>query len=117
MISQEDMKCAFYLFRLPDVWCPFFAVGLPVRASDLKGPEAAKLRARLRAKGMSVDTVGYLCLQVLPMGWLSAVGIMQIIHRNLLGTRLTSDASLPGQNEVRKTAVMPASKSQRTIST
>ena len=30
VVSQEDMTCAFYFFRLPSAWCPYFAIGLPI---------------------------------------------------------------------------------------
>ena len=37
MVSQEDMTCAFYLFRLPSAWCKYFAVGWPSSLSSLTG--------------------------------------------------------------------------------
>ena len=111
--KPEEITCAFYLFKLPEAWRPYFAVGLSIRPCDLIGPAAAILRAKLNAKGIPEDTPGYLYLHVLHMGWFSAVGIMQAIHRNLLGTRLAGGAHLPEYAEVRKTAVMPTSDSQR----
>ena len=37
LISQEDMTCAFYLFRLPRAWSKYFAVGLKVKLSEVGG--------------------------------------------------------------------------------
>ena len=37
LISQEDMSCAFYLFRLPFEWARYFAVGQRIKFSDLEG--------------------------------------------------------------------------------
>ena len=47
------------------------------------------------------------------MGWLSAVGIMQAVHRRLIGTELPGGAQLTGSTEIRKTAVLPTSEDQR----
>ena len=30
LLSSEDMKCAFYLFRLPDSWLPWLCFSMPV---------------------------------------------------------------------------------------
>ena len=57
---------------------------------------------------------GYLVLQVLPMGWKSAVGIMQAVHRRLLSSHLAGRSRLPTTAEIRKTMPMPTSKDQRT---
>ena len=60
-------------------------------------------------------------MQVLPMGWKSAVGVMQAIHRRLLasslknGRRLPTAAEIQKTAEIRKTAPMPASTDQWTL--
>ena len=107
------MTCAFCLFRLPSQWCPYFGIGLPVKLSDLKGNPEARRRSLTMAKDNDSSETGYLCLQVLPMGWLSAVGIMQAVHRRLLGSQLEHGAGLPENREIRKTAVLPTSEDQR----
>ena len=56
----------------------------------------------------------YLCFRVLPMGWTSAVGVMQAVHRNLMRMEKPLGAGLPGSGEIRKTAVLPTSQDQRT---
>ena len=43
LVSQEDMTCAFYLFKLPKAWCRYFAVGLPVYLEDLEGNSRAQI--------------------------------------------------------------------------
>ena len=114
LISQEDMTCAFYLFRLPKAWCPYFAIGLPVKLDQLTGNAKARATSLRMAKGGDASGLGYLVLQVLPMGWKSAVGIMQAVHRRLMTSDLKNSARLPGFGEVRKTGVMPSSSDQRT---
>ena len=76
LISQEDMTCAFYLFRMPRAWCPYFAVGLPVKLEELTGNAKAREASLRMAGGANTSGIGYPVLQVLPMGWKSAVGIM-----------------------------------------
>ena len=47
LVSQEDMSCAFYLFKLPAAWAKYFAIGKPIRLKDLKG-NAKQREASLR---------------------------------------------------------------------
>ena len=62
-ICQSDMTSAFYLFALPDEWAPFLTFDLSF-TGDLLG------------KGAGSGEY-YLSCRVLPMGWSSAVGVMQ----------------------------------------
>ena len=112
-VSQEDMTCAFYLFALPEKWCPYFAVGHPVRLSDLKGNAKARATSARLSKGSDVDGPGYICLRVLPMGWLSAVGVMQSVHRRILSMPPPQGAGLGTNQEIRKTSVLPTDADQR----
>ena len=114
LLSQEDMPCAFYLFGLPECWCPYFAVGLPIRFADLKGNQEGRTRSRKLSERWGTEGVGYLCIRVLPMGWKSAVGVMQAVHRVLMRMERPLGAGLPQSGEIRKTAVLPTSKDQRT---
>ena len=61
-ISADDLVAAFYLFALPKSWSQLMAFQLPVK---------------WRSLGLDKD-VG---ASVLPMGWSSAVGLMQHAHR------------------------------------
>ena len=115
LISQEDMTCAFYLFRLPRAWCRFFAIGFPIKLADLTGNARARDQSVSMAGGACTSGLGYLVLQVLPMGWKSAVGIMQAVHRRLLASSLAKGSRLPSGEEIRKTAPMPPSEDQRTL--
>ncbi len=68
-ISQSDMTSAFYLFALPEEWAPYltFNLGFPGHAI-----------------GRDDGATYFLSCRVLPMGWSSAVGVMQEISSNLL---------------------------------
>ena len=59
------------------------------------------------AKGHDCTGLCFLCLQVLPMGWISAVGIMQAVHRRLMKDPVPRGAGLPSSSEIRKTMVLP----------
>ena len=73
-ISQADMASAFYLFALPAVWRPFLAFN-------------AKTPGHLLGRDPSRTFVP--ACKVLPMGWSSSVGLMQMVSRELI--RRTSD--------------------------
>ena len=68
---------------MPECWFPYLAVGRPISLEDLAKGEAEKQKIR-RRYGASSEETGYLTVRVLPMGWLSAVGVMQAIHRGLM---------------------------------
>ena len=95
LVSGEDRTAAFYLFELPPAWAEFMVLEKPVRRGDvgLQGnPEEEVL-------------VG---LRVLPMGWSSAVGIMQAAHRTIaLRSPLQGGAGLPDFSEISKLAQFP----------
>ena len=85
-ISQGDMASAFYLFEMPRCWRPFFGFQAPFKATEV---------------GSSLSgTVVPVC-RVLPMGWTSSVGLMQMLSRQLLHS-----SQIPGV-ELRKGALTP----------
>ena len=113
LISQEDMSCAFYLFRLPSEWAKYFAIGQPIKLSELHGNAKARARSEAHCKGMSMSGIGYLCLVTLPMGWLSATGVMQAVHRQILVRPKGGGTPLPTAAEIRKSGVLPMGPDQR----
>ena len=66
LVSGEDLTAAFYLFRLPEEWSNYMVLEKPVARSEL---------------GLAGDGETLLGISVLPMGWHSAVGLMQACHR------------------------------------
>lgn len=68
--SSEDIRCFFYLFRLPVEWNGFLAFSRPVPPDLVPGGEPKE--------------TCYLCSRVLPMGYVSSVAIAQHIHRNVV---------------------------------
>ena len=70
VMGSEDIKCFYYLFRIPDSWQPFmgFAREVPPHLCPREwqgGP-------------------CHLVSRVLPMGFLNSVGLAQHIHRNVV---------------------------------
>mgnify|MGYP003333489142 CR=1 FL=1 len=112
LLSQEDMSCAFYFFGLPEELCPYFAVGMPVNFKDLVGNPENKARSRKLSGSWGTDGIGYLCLRVLPMGWKSAVGIMQAVHRHLMRVEKPMGAAFRKVAKSRKHACSPQVKTR-----
>ena len=86
-VSQADMASAFYLFRLPREWLPYLCFNF---------------RLSRRQVGLPGTGWVYPACRVLPMGWASSVGIMQMASRELikragtlLGDELRKQGSIP----------------------
>ena len=89
LVDSEDMASAFNLFRMPEGWRGLFCYEKPVKASAI---------------GLPGDGTVFISLRTIPMGWLSAVGVVQSAIRFLA----FNIAGLPEQKEVRKWKEMPA---------
>ena len=113
LISQEDMSSAFYLFRLPTSRARYFAVGKPIRLDQLKGNARLRAESLAAAAGFDCSKLGYLCLITLPMGWASATGVMQAVHRAILTQRPGRRPPLPTAAETRKAGILPHGVDQR----
>ena len=92
-ISADDLVAAFYLFALPKSWSQLMAFQLPVK---------------WRSLGFDKDGTTMVGACVLPMGWSSAVGLMQHAHRRIALRAFPGGGAglLPGL-EIRKDAVFP----------
>ena len=88
LLYQSDMSSAFYLFKIPECWHRFMAFNLKLSRASL---------------GLGGSGYVYLCCAVIPMGWASAVSIMQEI-----ADRLTVIGSLPLTHKIRRTSPLPS---------
>ena len=88
VLFQSDMSSAFYLFRIPPQWRSFLCFGISF-SRDALGIGSGRERL-------------YLACNVIPMGWASAVSIMQEI-----ADRLTALAKLPVESKVRRLSPLP----------
>jgi len=98
--SSEDINCAFYVFKVPRAWQAWFALGWPISG---------------RLLGEDTDELRYLALGVIPMGWLSAVGICQKLLRTLAMRAQPGGAGLPVEAELRKDRRLPVNQYQRVV--
>ena len=86
LVSSDDLKCAFYIFRLPLSWAPYLCFSEVMTRAELYGLGCER-----------ADEKVCLALIVAPMGWNSATAVVQHVHRHL--ARL---AGLPRSLEVRR---------------
>ena len=90
-VCQCDMQAAFYLFSLPPSWSSHLCFNLKARGSEI-GFHGAEANA--------LFTLG---CAVLPMGWSSAVGVMQFIAEEVLHRN-----GMPQESQLRKSNPLPA---------
>ncbi|CAK9061007.1 unnamed protein product [Durusdinium trenchii] len=91
-LAQSDMTCAFYLFGMPIEWSRLLCFNLCFDSSTLG----------VEARSNSEDK-WYLSCAVLPMGWSSAVGVMQEIAESVL-----LQGGLDDQGQIHKTCPLPS---------
>eukprot|EP00438_Fugacium_kawagutii_P009582 Skav215540 [mRNA] locus=scaffold4176:51834:53695:- [translate_table: standard] len=92
-LSADDLVAAFYLFALPPGWSKLMCFNAPVK---------------WRSLGFDKPGEVWVGARVLPMGWASAVGVLQHAHRRLaLRPPLNGGAGLLGRCEIRRNAVFP----------
>ena len=93
LVSGEDLTSAFYLFRLPEVWAEYMVIEKEISFKDL---------------GIEKEGTTRLGVTVLPMGWSSAVGLMQAAHRQIaLRSKALGGAGLHELAEISRVAEFP----------
>lgn len=85
--SQSDMTAAFYLFGLEERWMRYLCFNLNVKGSEI---------------GKVPTKEYFLSCKVLPMGWTSAVAVMQEISQSMLLCY-----GLPKELQVKRTRGLP----------
>ena len=89
-VSSEDVRCFFYIFRLPVAWHRFMAFNRPLPES-LDGPKKGRW---------------YPCSAVLPMGFKNSVSLAQHVHRCIARSALRN-VPFGGEAELRKDRSFP----------
>ena len=87
LISSEDVRCFFYVMRVPDCWVKYLGFNKVVPDHIL--PDSLKGRET------------YLAARVLPMGFLNSVSLAQHVHRNLV-LQSPDDDAIRAEEELRK---------------
>eukprot|EP00438_Fugacium_kawagutii_P030575 Skav232830 [mRNA] locus=scaffold2600:52216:56365:+ [translate_table: standard] len=90
-VCQSDMTAAFYLFSLPACWSSHLSFNIKAKGREIGAPAEDQ------------DNSFTLSCAVLPMGWSSAVGIMQFIAEEVL-----YKAGLPKDAQIRRTNPLPS---------
>ena len=90
--SSDDLRCCFYIFSLPPVWHKYMAFARPLPRAKVGLPGPGKV---------------HLCSRVVPMGWISATGVIQHIHRRLLRLPWSEIQALPAASELRRDLPLP----------
>lgn len=88
VIDSEDMASAFNLFKMPEGW---------------RGMFVYEKRVPSRVLGGNSEEMVYVALRTIPMGWLSAVGVVQFAIRHLA----FEVAKLPEEAEIQKWKEIP----------
>ena len=95
--SSEDLKCCFYVYAFPAAWRPFMTFNKPIRSELL---------------GLAPGKLVWLASAVGPMGWTSATGAVQHIHRRLLLAPPPAGAGVNRWNEIRSDVAFPCQQLQ-----
>ena len=91
LLSGDDISGCFHLYRLPDQWWRWFSFSKPRR----HWTSATEFEYQ------------YVCVTVIPMGWLSAVGVVQHMHRQISTDGLRRSAQLATTQELRRDQPFP----------
>lgn len=91
LLDSEDLQSAFNLFAMPDAWLGFFAYSKKVDGA---------------AFGLKAGTQVRPALSVVPMGWHSAVGLVQEAVRFLVFEK----SRVPRERSVEKGLALPEGK-------
>ena len=90
--SSDDIQGCFHVFSLPPAWRRWLILSKPIRVA-LPAGRVGVLASndQLSRGGIAPQPVVsdgsrliWLALAVIPMGWLSAVGVIQLLHRNII---------------------------------
>ena len=92
VMCSEDVKCFYYLFRVPDNWCKYMGF-------------AREVPMELLPEGLRGEPC-HLVARVLPMGWCNSVGLAQHIHRNVVAWSM-SGVEGGGEQELRRGKTAP----------
>ena len=92
--SSDDIQGCFHVFSLPPAWRKWMILSKPIPvAMPAGGAGVLTTNDKLSRGGNAPQPVGsdssrliWLALAVIPMGWLSAVGVIQHLHRNIISS-------------------------------
>ena len=106
--SSDDIQGCFHVFSLPPAWRRWMILSKPIRVAMPAGKAGVLASNDQLSRGgnapqavvSDASRLVWLALAFIPMGWLSAVGVIQHLHRNIISRGrcqrggLDSDAEL-----------------------
>ena len=95
LVSSEDVRAFFYIFKVPPAWHRFLAFNRPL-APHLGGSKAGRW---------------YPCSAVLPMGFKNSVALAQHVHRFVVKQALSQIPRQVSEAELRKDRNFPTAGS------
>ena len=99
LVSGEDLKCCFHVFEIPKRWRRWMTFAKLVNRECFFPGRPGQV---------------YLCSKVLPMGWVSATGVIQDVHQRLLTSPLQPLRCLEPAAEIRRDRPLPDESSRTT---
>ena len=99
LVSSEDIRCFFYLFRTPKSWRRYMGFNRILSPHLVPSEHAGKPCV--------------LAATVLPMGFANSVGIAQHVHRNVIGwANQGGEQGVGPEGEIRKDKGFPSSSTR-----
>ena len=80
--SSDDIQGCFHFFSLPPAWRNWMILSKPIPVAMPAGGTGNAPQPVVSNSSRLV----WLALAVIPMGWLSAVGVIQHVHRNIISS-------------------------------
>ena len=85
--ASEGVKGCFHIFERPEVWRPWMVLSKPAGGSCIGRPAGSQC---------------WLIVRAVPMGWLSAGGVVQHLNRWLIGHGTPGAAGVCAATDLRK---------------
>ena len=92
--SSDDIQGCFHVFSLPPAWRRWMILSKPIRVAMPAGKAGVLASNDQLSRGGNApqpvcsggSRLVWLALAVIPMGWLSAVGVIQHLHHNIISS-------------------------------
>ena len=104
--SGEDVQCCFFVFGLPRPWWRYFVFMKPISRGAFVA-EMVHFNAGHLADTLPSGPEIWVCMSTIPMGWISAVGVCQYLHRKIMSLPRPFGGGLDGKLEMRKDRSAP----------
>ena len=106
--SSDDIQGCFHVFSLPPAWRRWMIFFKPIRVAMPAGKAGVLASNDPLSRGGNApqpvvsdgSRLVWLALAVIPLGWLSAVGVIQHLHRNIISSGRSHRGGLDPDEEL-----------------